>query len=347
MSVVALGYYGMRNFGDDIFRHVIDRNHADIWPGESVRFVAPKPNDSSITGRLYGGANFIGAGVRSIATLRSVRFETKAYCGGSLFQDVAGTRLLHMRLAGLNVGSYEALGVSLGPFPHPAARAKVETFLKNFQRIIVRDRASVSVASDMALPVTFGGDLAGLLPAPDKSVTSGEQARPIVVCHVGGTPDLGENFPAGVATLLREMPAAPVVVLSLNSHPLHGDDLVSSFLVDRLTRCGVEAHMVRYKDIGLVRSIELLQSAQLCISTRLHGGIVAYLGNVPVVLMAYHSKVSDFADDVGLPKGSVLPLDAPRSDWARAGACAMELARFSPESYRARAIDAYFRGDMT
>ena len=59
---------------------------------------------------------------------------------------------------------------------------------------------------------------------------------------------------------------------------------------------------VLYDTAGTVR---LLRAARLSINMKLHGSVLSAASGTPFVSIAYHSKVFEFADDVGLGEFAV------------------------------------------
>src|SRR5665648_1120175 len=116
---------------------------------------------------------------------------------------------------------FEGLGISLGPFESRESRLAVGRFLGSFNRIVVRDKASLEIAERIAPGVAvLGGDLAALGRWP-------QVGRPDDRMHIGVMPCAAARIPeneyigAVVAAVAAVVIASPmpvtVSVLSLNN----------------------------------------------------------------------------------------------------------------------------------
>jgi polysaccharide pyruvyl transferase WcaK-like protein len=212
-------------------------------------------------------------------------------------------------------------------------------------RIIVRDAASSRWLEGVNVPHRLGGDIAGLL-----SRTSPKGADPqsrVVIAPCGTAGAHGEAYEDGVVSAARTLRAArrdvAFTVVALNSHSVHGDRAVSEQLARRLRTEGLVVETRAYAQLGVQGVIDLISASTAVIATRLHAGIVAYLADVPTLLVAYHRKNVDFADDIGLPSTQLLNVGDEATRWT-SGAESLQSSKplMPSDAYRARAVEAYF-----
>jgi polysaccharide pyruvyl transferase WcaK-like protein len=319
------GYYGMRNFGDDLFGLVCAAASRRYWaaeprlvgpaiPGVAARYTMPPWYPV----QWYGASGAIGKASRLYSFAHALRSaDVLVMGGGSVINGRAsfrGPMMQSARRAGrLRLA---AVGVSIGPFESSAAERKAADFVSTFDYVAVRDRPSHEIGVRMGLGdrLHAGRDLAGLLP-----LLFPVQARPPqpagAALRIGVAPcnyRVGAAYPApdpeataralvaalaGVAASRR----LQVDVFSLNEHPLHGDGAIADALAQALGAAGVDASRVTYGDRDPLAVAAAIARCDGFDSARLHGAIVAYMQGVPFAIVDYHRKCRDFADDIGLP----------------------------------------------
>ena len=299
--VQLLGYFGWGNFGDDLFREVCEENADRLWPGADVRaFEGPRqnfahPRADAASGRLF-------------RTVRGALWaNTFAYCGGSVFTEIAGTAALRRHLPGHAV---EALGVSVGPFATAQDHRSVVTELQAFRSLIVRDKESHDRLGGNCV---LGGDLAALsrrFKPPASEFVSPDEPAPAWVPHrVQRTglvicPSQASGIPADrVGEMLSRALASTgveITLLALNSHPRLGDHALTASLAAHLRREGRSVRVVDYGSVGIGGVVDVLARAQLVWSQRLHGAIVSYLLGTPMAIVDHHEKCGAFARDIDL-----------------------------------------------
>lgn len=331
--VQVLGYYGMANFGDDLFRQVVTENAGKLWPGASARTFAPMGLH-----RPYGDLGRIGSATRLAAgTLGAAWADTFALCGGSVLQSVSGVQSLRRKLVGRR--RFEALGVSVGPFDDPADGQEVLDFLSHFDRVIVRDTAS---AQRLGGDVTVGGDLAALVGEVPRH--NPDTARGLTICPSDASGTSAEELTGQVLDGLggRDI---PVNVLALNHHHELGDEGLSNEVAGGLREAGLGAVEVHsYRRLGVDGVIRFLAGSLAVWTQRLHGGIVSYLVGTPFVIVGHHAKCRDFASDIGLDPSLVLPTRG--GDWSGASKTLEHPFghwQLDPDEYMAKARSTYLK----
>lgn len=317
------GYYGMRNFGDDLFGVLCTRAAQAYWHA-APRVVGPPlaaaPARSTVPRRYptrwYGGTGIVGKASRWLSFARGIHDCDVLVMGGGSVITARESFRKPMMLSAVERGvQLAAVGVSIGPFDDARDEDSVAAFLQRFRYLSVRDARSHRLAQAMGLEaITHAGcDLAALLPALGPR-TAAPVKMPNAPVRVGVAPcryrEDGEYAAPSrrrweehlIATLadLRRTRDVGVDVFSLNEHPHHGDSALAQSLVERLRTEGVAATWRAYASQDPLRTVDALAACDVVVSARLHGAIVAYLQEVPFMIIDYHPKCRDFADDIGL-----------------------------------------------
>lgn len=267
------GYYGMSNFGDDLFGMVCSAAARKYWNADP-RLVGPAiagveahyTMPHGFPAALYGGPGWVGKACRYYSFLRATRgCDVLVLGGGSVIGSRESFRKPMMISAHGRGVQLAAVGVSIGPFGDAASEASAAEFISRFSYISVRDRRSYELAVRMGLggQTHSGRDLAGLLPllAPGGAAPFPDQAGSgpvrigIAPCNYGKresypTPDrhrLQRAMVAALAGLASDRPLQ-VEIFSLNDHDRHGDYALSLELHDALRNRGVAVRLQRYRD---------------------------------------------------------------------------------------------------
>jgi len=327
LRVTFTGYYGMDNFGDDLFGAICSAATCAFWRGEprlagpaivgvDARYTMPRWYPAS----AYGAGGVLGKASRLYSFARAIRGADVLVMGGGSVITARESFRKPMMLSAQRRGKVQlaAVGVSIGPFENAASEASVADFIQRFAYLSVRDHRSYELALKMGLggKVHHGRDLAGLLPLllplSQPGFVATRETRTIrigiALCNYGEAPGyaapdkqmLQSAMVAALAKLGRERPLE-IDIFSLNEHGRHGDRALAHALREQLHRHGLAAQVLGYRGLGPVAMAQEIGRCDAFISARLHGAIVAYLQGVPFTIIDYHPKCNDFADDIGLP----------------------------------------------
>jgi len=326
LRVSFTGYYGMRNFGDDLFGVICAAAARQFWDARpklvgpaQVAMATPCTMPPWFPAEAYGGAGIVGKAARLYSFLGGMRDTDLLVMGGGSvingrksFREpmmLSADRRKRLQLA--------AIGVSVGPFEHRALRDSAKAFISRLTYLAVRDRRSYELALEIGAGarIHWGRDLAGLLPvllpsrAPRPLPAPGEELR-IGVAPARFAPRPGYPAPSvralhdSIVESLKVLGARyrlQVDVFCLNGHAVHGDMQLAQALHQALADCGVAARRVDYRHGDPLATARALGECNAVISTRLHGAIVAYVLGVPFMIVDYHPKCADFASDIDLP----------------------------------------------
>lgn len=335
--VQILGYYGMANFGDELFVDTAKRCESQLWPLARVRSFAPQ--ESSVYRQLGLAGQFSRLCYGLAGGVWADRFSL---FGGSVLTDVNGMDALRVNL--FRGKPYEALGVSIGPFASDVAADRVRALLARVDRIVVRDAQSIGVWSQLApggCPPSLGGDLAALNPTIVSA--SRRHQGEVTICPSSAAQRsksrLLRSVVGGLAVL--DGPVS-VRLLSLSSNPTHGDEETCHWLAPHIARLGYAVRVDTFAALGVQGTIQAIAASEMVWTERFHGAVVAYLCEVPFLVVGHHSKCRAFAGDVGLP-GEFLV--GAGETWETAISAMLRGAptapSVGPEEYRARAHGAY------
>lgn len=336
--VHTVGSYGFKNFGDDLFVDTLRENSSHLWPGASVRTLVPSAS------KLYATESKVGALVRLGTAAAGIAWaDAIAYCGGSILQDVRGVERIRQVLIGGR--RLQALGVSVGPFPSNDAAVRVRDLLARAERLVLRDNASLRRMEGLGLStdgVAVGGDLVAL----SGLIQARKAKNYITICPSAAAhsriDELAEQARDAVAAFERTTRDRPsVLVLALCQQSNSNDMELCRPLADSLASNGLSVRVESYTHIGLARTCKLIAESRMVWSQRLHGGIVAYLSDVPFLLVGHHAKCVDFMSDIGADTYTVNSVREPWAPIVEDLVLRPAFGLMEGKQYRARARQAY------
>jgi polysaccharide pyruvyl transferase WcaK-like protein len=309
-----VGYYGMRNSGDDALMY------ATAWGAKNLL------EYNNITLGLYGDhsrhnpANhqlnlqfkqkFSGQN-RLAHYQEAFKSNSILFGGGAVLHSQTDINLKRhlMMLAGASKSA--ALGVSLGPFQSIAAEKSCAKFLNECGYVGVRDQNSLAIANSIApnakVEKTF--DLAPLLLCSDKYKPSQRQRKgialalcPVAVDPMGKTNQQSEEKRiteiCQLITSAYQSTGESITLLTFNGHPTLGDWMLNNQIMARL-HSTIPLTIKPYNP-NPYAVLEDIASYKAIISMRLHGAILGYLANTPVLSLNYHEKCIGWCHEVGL-----------------------------------------------
>ena len=366
------GYYGMRNFGDDLFGAICAAASRRFW-NATPRVVGPTiaAVDALYTmpgwypPAVYGGSGFLGKAGRLYSFLRGLRNTDLLVMGGGSVINGRGSFREPLMLSAQRRGRLKlaAIGVSVGPFEDAASQASAKAFINRLSYLAVRDRRSYELALEMGLGerVHWGRDLAGLLSM--LLPTSGRPRLPaqgeklhigVAPCRYSPRPGYSTPEPTALQDSMVEALKTlntryrlQVEIFSLNGHAIHGDGELAQAWHRALAAQGILARQIDYLHCDPIATARAIAECDAFISTRLHGAIVAYMVGVPFMIVDYHPKCADFADDIGLPASRRITAQHNGTDAFADGLETMlggrDLPSLSREDYAAQSREIFLR----
>ncbi|MFT4068077.1 polysaccharide pyruvyl transferase family protein [Paraburkholderia sp.] len=333
--IAFFGFYGRHNFGDDLFGYLLE-SIAVRTPGIQPLIVGASPAQElthsfhlPVARALWTRPGVMGAAARSVTYMAAVlRARAAVFGGGSLFG--ANASLPFARLI-VNAGRrfnrpVAALGVSVGPFATTERRHAFANLLRAMPSIAVRDEASVRAVADAtgSAPANLK-DLAFALPALYTPRQRTDAPRTLVVSI-----HLRQYMDAVLAVLAMvdsQHLVDHVLFVSLDDESI----AVTGDIARLFSPVNVTVGRFQYGD-SITEVIDLLAGATCVVTSKLHGAIVSFVYDVPVLLFCYQAKCAEFLRDNVLPG----PQDAQPSD-AACVAHVMDLLSSKRERHYSRA----------
>lgn len=286
MKAVISGYYGFGNTGDEAIALAITRELKK--QGVEPLLLS---NDPAQSARLYDCQAVPRMQPLDVgrALLRSNLLLSG---GGGLLQDKTSSRTLTYYLAIIRMAKLMGKRVfvfnqSVGPLSE-AGRRQVQRGLRGVD-VIVRDRGSLELLTQLGVPSRLGGDPALLLRP------SGDLTRDVSTVVIAPRGDVTASLDPlrEVAARLR---ARGRRVVALSFMPGHDDEAAHSLGADEV---------VSTQDPQL--ALDTIARSGFVIGVRLHALILAAAAGVPFAGVAYDPKVQGFCDDAGARVHPVSP----------------------------------------
>ncbi|MGA2504147.1 MAG: polysaccharide pyruvyl transferase CsaB, partial [Anaerolineales bacterium] len=329
--VLIAGYYGFHNNGDEAILRVLLEDLRQAEPNVSICILSGDPES---TRRNYGVEAITHGDINGIIE-QARRSDALIVGGGGIFQDYWGSlkhTLLTSEQAGLPFySSLPILGhlldkpvliyaVGAGPFLSPEAKELTRLSFEISTISTVRDRDSLELLHSIGVPakkIQITADPAFALHADSihsleiLNALSVDPSHPFVgVCLRNW--DLGIEqsiWQAGTAAGLDNF--ADCTGCSFIFLPFQ--DLLSSPLTqDSLAAMAVIQHMKHQQDCVLVPSQEdptvtagILATCAVVVGMRYHSIVFAASSGVPLVALAYDSKVAHLMYSLGLEEETI------------------------------------------
>jgi polysaccharide pyruvyl transferase WcaK-like protein len=320
MKIALSGYYGMANYGDDLFCIAASEGAKQFWLSHETQLLCP-PLDGvqanfvvpGFARDLYRRHDHLGAMCRSLFLLATGLSADKfVFAGGSIFSSgKASVRDLLFRARGNRKGYFSAIGVSVGPFQSVADEKKVRNDLSRFEYISVRDRESFEILKQFNLDgrLTASVDLVGsLYGARRQQPWREDRTRRLIgfsPCNLTNRTaeavDYCDRFVSGLAQVANLSETA-VELICLNEHPVVGDAGLCDYTRKKLSEIGIDSSISRYRDLGAFGIWDRIDGLDAYFTARLHGAITGYLSGVPFFLFERQRKSADFLDMIAKPE---------------------------------------------
>lgn len=315
-NIKISGYYGMRNYGDDLFAILSLRamekyfnvnncsilsppiiksnyklNYSNIKSFNSERYL-----ESSMYGKIYRFMNYLHA---------TFNTDYMIFSGGSLFSNAGISNRDILYKINFSRYKFHALGVSVGPFKDKNAEEKIKEYLKKYEYISLRDKKSYNIVKSYNLDakVILAGDIAGVGVEFLTSINKDNEKKVKKIkigfspCNILGDYESSikyiEHFLKNIMRIRKKIDFV-VDILCLNENPYSGDKDLCKFVYERLNLNNIDCSIINYGDIGVEGTWEKISNYDYYVSVRLHGAITAYLVDTDFFLYEYHEKCTEF-----------------------------------------------------
>jgi polysaccharide pyruvyl transferase WcaK-like protein len=311
-----VGYYGMRNSGDDALMF------ATAWAAKNILgckntkvglygdYTRETQSDNQLS--LKFNQQFPGQN-RLLHYKTAIQSKRIIFGGGSVLHSETDINLKRQLMSLANQQKSLAVGVGIGPFNSVAAEKAGAKFLNECGYVGVRDNASLAIAQSIAphanVHKTF--DLAPLLLCSNqyKPTVNERQGIALTLCSVAidaiGKTDTTkeekrvEQF-VQLITKLYAQTGEPITLIEFNGHKVLGDWKINNNIIARLDK-NIQVTIKKY-DPNPIALLNNLSGYKAILSMRLHGAILGYLANTPVLSINYHSKCKGWCEEVGMPE---------------------------------------------
>lgn len=322
MDSYLVGYYGMKNSGDDALMY------SAAWAAKTVLnssstsvglfgdYSRHTPADKTVN--LYFNQKFSGQN-RIIHYGSALQSKRIIFGGGSVLHSKSDINLKRHLMSLSSAKNSIAAGISIGPFKTTADEKACSKFLNECGHVGVRDQKSLEIANDIAplaqVKKTF--DLAPLLLcAKDvKPITFKRKGIALALCPVAISPmgKVDENAEnkriealCKLLETLYQNTGEPITLLTFNGHSHLGDHAINTPLMARL-QSKIPVNIKPYNPDPFSVIQEISQYKAL-ISMRLHGSVLGYLARTPVISLNYHEKCIGWCQQVGMAEEYQLSL---------------------------------------
>ena len=308
-QVTFQGYYGHKNYGDDLFCIISKWGARKYWNVSCPTYIARRlPEMAGEYRKTFPDNQRYGGQYRLKLITHLLKVQSIVFAGGSIFHGEEGWERRYVyRFQKVRRFRMGAIGVSLGPYKTSRHQRQVNEVLKRLSFLVLRDKQSYEEAMSYNLPYQpqLSFDLAGLLYAIYDDYAGSKPNPPIlgiIPCNNGTVSEKVDNSLADVALKFSSQ-GVRIRLICMNSG--YENDMKRVLkIAERLP--GNTYDIVRYDRNPEVIWKAIVECRAIC-SIRLHGGITACMGQVPFVQVEYHKKCGDFLDTVDWPEEYRLP----------------------------------------
>lgn len=326
--IFIAGYFGFGNLGDEAILSAMLGEFRKLRPSLQATVTSGKPSE---TARSHGVETVPWRD--PVAIEQAVRLADLVLIGGGgLFQDYWGFNpdtMLSESHAGLSFYAAPAVlaalhrkplmlyAVGVGPLLSEVGRRFTKAVSETASAITVRDPASKRHLEFLGVPgsrIVLSADPAFALNAADESRThdliaslglTGAPSPRVVVAlrhwDIGVAPEFWERETAqGLDTFLgREGGSVLFVPFQRIAGRLENDVAVAERVRSRMKHR--KSTFLLDKDCSPAEIAGLLSRFDLVLGMRLHAGILAVAGGVPLVALSYDPKVAQLMEQIGFP----------------------------------------------
>lgn len=329
-KITFLGYYGMRNYGDDLFSLVTRSAANSLCKNYEFEFMFVDDKFTKFS-RLFpillSGLNVLGSVLRLIAAFWGVWGASRVvFCGGSLFSDKTSRVMIVLAKFAIwrNI-PISALGISVGPFLNSKKEYEIGRVLSRMDFVTLRDKSSFDYMVRM-YPNVICHHLPDLAASCESFFPSRFDSPKVLAldqisvgfsaCNFEPTDSAAKFVDVFIEAISKfELSRnLNVIILNLNSNPSGGDVDLNMYAFEQLSKSGVAVEYWDYSSKGVLETYKVFSSLDLYVGARLHGALTAFVRGTPFVLFEYHKKCTDFLDDICVSKGLRLDIGSLNSD---------------------------------
>jgi polysaccharide pyruvyl transferase CsaB len=309
-TILLYGMYGAINVGDELVCRAVAEGIRTILPGSRICIRSISPVRSLQFNPLPGTEVAEGGGFHYTFWLHPFRqlsvykkADAVVIGGGGLFQDQYGWRLAAGALLSALMGliykkPVYVLGVGAGPVGRAWLRRLIGRTLSQADVLCVRDEESRQELEDCGVPagrITVTADVVPAMEIGKKQPADRDPDSRTAALILREWEGLN---PAAAAALLDRLAAEGYTI------QLHGFEPARDrqFYQNIVSRCDqrMEKSIRWVIPQTLQETLDALQSADVAISMRLHGCVLAVMLGIPLLPVVYERKVKAFAEQMDL-----------------------------------------------
>lgn len=307
-----VGYYGMQNSGDDALMQASILGAQKLLGLNTLKIDTQVPVSKGQNDGISIAKKNAFRGHQRIQHYQSaLQSKRIIFGGGSVLHSETDINLKRHMMRLSSRKNSMAIGVGIGPFADGAAEHACHQFLNECGFIGVRDQKSYDLAKLLSpkanVHLTF--DLAPLLLLDDthKVVPIKRKGLVFNFCQLaidafGNTCVQQEKqlIESALQTLVYtwQLSHEPMTLIDLNGHPTLGDQHIHKAIINQLPS-DIPIEHIAY-DANPFRVLQRLRGYKAAACMRLHGSILAYLGDTPTLSFNYHSKCNNWCEQIGL-----------------------------------------------
>ena len=241
----------------------------------------------------------------------AMRSQKILFGGGAVFQSEGEIQIKRRMLHLSNKHLSRCVGVSLGPFNSIQAEKECAKFLNECGFIGVRDIQSLEIAQALApranVHLTFDLSPLMLCHKTNKVVPIERKGVMFNFCHpeIAQLNSLNHNMTR--KQLLEAIDTVkevwnetnePIYFVDLNGHPKSGDFHIHEQIITRLPGHIPILHIAY--DPNPFRVLQRIAGFKAIVSMRLHGSILGFLTETPVISISYSEKCNSWCQQIGI-----------------------------------------------
>ena len=352
MKVLLLGYYGHRNFGDDLLMKLsLDhlRGNANI---SSLAVTCEESGMDYVKGMvpyidrvelMQKRRNYIGNYDRVIFGGGGTIFEYRSNLSISYLLKKRFTDFLEFGLARRRSGTrFASIGLGIGPFADARATQLAMNRLAGHDLIYVRDSASLEHAKAAGLEAHLSHDLSFLdFDVVDRVQQSPEKHGNKQYCFIIRNYKYGESKNRYLTSMLKvaedlELDGGKVKWLSFQKE-------YDTPIINQLQAEGHEVWSWTPETMGIAEVYEAIADSACVVTARMHGTYAAGMLGIPAVSICLHPKLKFAASH--FPRSISISADPSPVELYDAIKTLTSTPEASTENSRKVSIDA--RDDLT
>lgn len=315
-----VGYYGMKNIGDDALMNVAAWGAKECLHSDEISISSPIPlklcSGEAVPAKLSETKRFPGH-IRFQHYANAIDSKRIIFGGGSVLHNANDIDLKRDLMTLCGGRSHLAVGVGLGPFKNVKAEKSCAKFLSTCEFVGLRDKQSYDIARAIApkanVDLTF--DLAPQLLMQNGFKLRDMERQGVAVCMCPHERLKGDVLSehkrlkrlASALDKIHLQTNETIYFVDFNGHAELGDEQVHLELASMLAPT-TPFKFIKY-DSNPLRSLQRMGTFKLAIGMRLHAAIFSFIAQTPFLSLNYHRKCMQWCEQIGAAKDYVFDVE--------------------------------------